>query len=92
METSPHLVKRAKEVDPFDVSSLAVIVVPTDEFALVGIGLLLYGIVDNQDPRIFILALTHQRLDQAPQLRRVKLLFGEEAGDFVVAYRTTGHL
>ena len=34
----------------------------------------------------------HERLDQAPQLGRVQFLFREEAGDFVVADCSAGHL
>src|SRR5215210_2504781 len=76
----------------FDDSGFAVVVVPADELALVGVGLLFDGVVYDQDARGFILDLAHQRLDQAPQLGGVQLLSGEEAGDFVVADYPVGHL
>jgi hypothetical protein len=42
------VVKGAKEVDAFDVSTLTTIIVPADELAFVGVGLLLDSVVDNE--------------------------------------------
>src|SRR3954452_15230907 len=44
-----HLVKRAQEIYAFDVAPLAVVVVPADQLTLVGVGLLLYGVIDDQN-------------------------------------------
>ena len=67
---------------------------PTDKLALVGVGLLLNGVVDEQDsiPSLIILfKLAHHRLDQTPQRPGIHLLGGEKAGDPVVAYLSRGH-
>jgi hypothetical protein len=69
-----------------------VVIVPANELALVGVRLLFDGVIDYQDARVFLFYLAHERLEQAPQLRRVRLIFREEAGDFVVAYYPAGHL
>jgi hypothetical protein len=48
------------------------IVMPADQFALVGVGLLLYGVVDDQRADHFVLVgflleFAHRGLHQAPQ-------------------------
>jgi hypothetical protein len=88
--SAPHLVERAHEVDAFQAASFGVVVMPADELALVGVGLLLYGVVYDQNA-IIAFDLAHKRLDQAPQRPGVHLLGGEEAGDPVMADFPLGH-
>lgn len=64
---------------------------PADKLALVGVGLLFYGVVDDQDSVIITLDLTRQRLDQTPQRPRIHLFGSEKAGDPVVADFSSGH-
>src|SRR5215210_230102 len=86
-----HLVKGAKEIDAFDGSTLAVIVMPADQLALISVGLLLNGIVHDQHAILGVLQAAHQRFDQLPQGGRAKLFAREESGDFVVADLSAGH-
>jgi hypothetical protein len=69
--------------------------VPADEFALVGVGLLLDGVIDYQDGRFLaflFIKLAHRRLDQeAPQGGRVELFASQKASYLVVAYGPSRH-
>ena len=62
------MVQRADDVDPFEGLSAGVIVVPTDEVVLVGMGLFRNAVIHNQYP-IIVLNLANVGLDDLPKRR-----------------------
>src|SRR5215210_8171736 len=84
------VVERADEVDTLDASPLGMLIVPADKLTLVGVGLLLDSVVDDQYA-ILAFDLTRQWLEQAPQGTGVHLLRSEEAGDLLVTHLSGAH-
>src|SRR5215217_89034 len=83
-----RLVEGIEKIYAFDGLILAEIVVPADKLALVGVGLLLYGVVGDRNA---LLELAHQRFHQTQQFGGIQILLRKEAGDLVVAYGSAAH-
>ena len=62
------------------------VVVPTDQFVLIGVGLLDNAVV-NRDDTFCALHRSHRRFDDLPPVCRLQLLAVEHPTDLVVADR-----
>ena len=77
-------VECGQEVDALDAGARGVVVVPADQLALVGVRLVGDAVVNNEHG-VVILDLSHQGLNDLPQVRGGECALREEASDLVMA-------
>ena len=81
------MIEAGQEVDAFDAAVEAVIPVPADQFACIGVELFFDTVVEDQDG-VLTLEGTYQRLDHLPQVGGGEIASRQEACDLVVADRS----
>jgi hypothetical protein len=82
------MIETGDEIDTFDASVLAVVVVPADDVVLVGVGLFGDTIINDKHP-IGLLDLAHIGFDDLPQIGSLHLVSGQQALDLVMADAAT---
>src|SRR5258708_5449761 len=78
------MIQTCHEIDAFDTAILAMVIVPTDNFILVGIRLFSDAIV-NDDYPVVLLNLSHIGLNYPPQIGGTKLFLAQQPLYLVMA-------
>src|SRR5574341_1620730 len=61
------MIQGAHKVNPFDISSFGMVIMPADDLVLVRVGLFSNTIIEDEHP-IVLLHCSHVRLDHLPQV------------------------